>query len=164
MLAGIIVGKYLPDANGQEFLNMLVVYLAMQAIRVMMFLFLLPLLKYLSPGYTVNDALFSSWAGLRGSMSLAIMLLLQSLIGDGEGDDHALSSSKVVLFTPSEIRKLTLTVCGAIALTILVNGTFATTIYDFLYGIAIARDEGAEAVIFHYVRKRLKKKAESMLR
>ena len=157
------MGKYLPEASGQEFLNMLVVYLAMQAIRVMLFLLLLPLLKYLSPGYTVNDALFSSWAGLRGSMSLAIMLLLQSFIGDAD-DESALSSSTFVLFTPSEIRKLTLTVCGAIALTILVNGTFATTIYDFLYGVAIARDEGAEAVIFHYVRKRLKKKAESMLR
>ena len=157
------MGKYLPDASGQEFLNMLVVYLAMQAIRVMMFLLLLPLLKYLSPGYTVNDALFSSWAGLRGSMSLAIMLLLQSFIASTD-DDAALSSTAVVLFSPSDIRSLTLTVCGAIALTILINGTFATNVYDYLYGVSIARDEGAEAVIFHYVRKRLKKKAENMLR
>ena len=157
------MGKYLPDASGQEFLNMLVVYLAMQAIRVMMFVLLLPLLKYLSPGYTINDALFSSWAGLRGSMSLAIMLLLQSFIGNTD-DDGSLTTPTFVLFSPSDIRSLTLTVCGAITLTILVNGTFATSVYDFLYGVSIARDEGAEAVIFHYVRKRLKKKAENMLR
>ena len=163
MLAGVIVGKALPDANGQDFLNMLVVYLAMQAIRLTMFFLLIPLLRYLSPGYTINDALFSSWAGLRGGMSLAIMLLLQSFVGNTD-DMSSLESSSIVVFSPNEIRNLTLTVCGATTLTILINGTGAISVYNLLYGAAKARDEGADAVIFHYVRKRVKKQSEKMLR
>ena len=38
-----------------------------------------PIIKYFNPEYSVNDASFSSFAGLRGAISLALAVVLGEL-------------------------------------------------------------------------------------
>jgi hypothetical protein len=72
-------------------------------------------------------------------------------------------SDDEILFSEVEIQQVTLLVCGAVAMTIVINGMFAKPLFNFLYRKKIGQEEGAEAAIFHYVQKRLKKKAADLL-
>ena len=51
-------------------------------------------------------------------------------------------------------------ICAVVALTILVNGSLSRSFYSFLYRKIHLQTAEADAVILHYVRKRIWQKAE----
>ena len=172
-LTGTIAGRYLLLSSKKEFLCMFMVYVGMVGIRTLIMVGLLPVLKFLNPGLTLKDALFASWAGLRGAISLAILLTLQGHVEVPRVDDHGAAHyddgghtvhEKKIVFPPEDIKDCFVTISGAVTFTILINGITAKPLYNFLFADKIKREVGAEAVIFHYVLKRIQKKANDTLK
>ena len=60
-------------------------------------------MQYLSEGYSFNDLYFSTFAGLRGAVSLALCIVIQSHVdSDNPEEDHR------VTFPKQEIRQVEL--------------------------------------------------------
>ena len=79
----------------------IIIYLAIFVIRFFMLLFCYPLMQYLSEGYSFNDLYFSTFAGLRGAVSLALCIVIQSHVdSDNAKDVH------LVTFPKEEIRQV----------------------------------------------------------
>jgi NhaP-type Na+/H+ or K+/H+ antiporter len=58
-------------------------------------------MQYLSEGYSFNDLYFSTFAGLRGAVSLALCIVIQSHVdSDNSKDGH------FVTFPKEEIRQV----------------------------------------------------------
>lgn len=64
-----------------------------------MLLFCYPLMCYLSEGYSMNDLFFSTFAGLRGAVSLALCIVIQTHI-DSDDQEH------LVTFPKEDIRQV----------------------------------------------------------
>ena len=145
MLAGVIVGRYIPKSSPRDYLSMFVAYLAMQAARLVVFAVVFPFVRGVSSGYSLSDAGFSVWAGLRGSVSLAMMLILQNSRLD--------STSTPV----SELNRASFVICGSVALTIVINGVFAERVFRMLYRRQLADTEFATKAVEDFARLRIVK-------
>jgi hypothetical protein len=69
----------------------------------MMLLICYPAMRYLSEGYSLNDLFFSVFAGLRGSVSLALCIVIQTHIDSDNGDSAGVG---YVSFPKDEIRQV----------------------------------------------------------
>jgi hypothetical protein len=69
----------------------------------MMLLICYPAMRYLSEGYSLNDLFFSVFAGLRGSVSLALCIVIQTHIDIDNGDSAGVG---YVSFPKDEIRQV----------------------------------------------------------
>ena len=77
----------------------MIIYLSIFVIRFFMLLFCYPLMCYLSEGYSMNDLFFSTFAGLRGAVSLALCIVIQTHI---DSDDQ----ENLVTFPKEDIRQV----------------------------------------------------------
>ena len=123
-----------------------------------MLLICYPFMKFLSEGYSINDVFFSVFAGLRGAVSLALCIVIQTHIEDDE--DNLSSSDRIITFPKDEIRQVIFILSGVVGLTILINGTLSRLFYTVLYNKVDRKTIDADLVILHYVRKRIWQKAE----
>ena len=128
-------------------------------VRLCMLIICYPIMAYLSEGYSMNDVLFSVFAGLRGAVSLSLCIVIQTHI---DSDDNITYSheNESIIFPKNEIRQVIFILSGVVALTILINGALSRSYYSFLYTKADRKTAQADLVILHYVRKRIWQKAE----
>jgi len=69
LLAGILIGTVNYDIQAIDVAMVIVIYLLLQAIRAAMIIVFYPLLVYLGYGMSIQEAVFLTWAGLRGTSS-----------------------------------------------------------------------------------------------
>jgi NhaP-type Na+/H+ or K+/H+ antiporter len=60
-------------------------------------------MQYLSTGYSLNDLFFSVFAGLRGSVSLALCIVIQTHIDSDKGNSAGIG---YISFPKDEIRQV----------------------------------------------------------
>lgn len=93
-----------------------VMYLLLMICRAIMIIVLYPILVRGKIPVTMKDSIFITWAGLRGALGIALALQLSG-------------SSLLDSRTQSQILVL---VCGIVAITLLVNATFAKALLKYL--------------------------------
>jgi NhaP-type Na+/H+ or K+/H+ antiporter len=158
MLAGIIVGTYIVYYSvASDYALIILVYLYIFLTRYIMLGVCYPLLSRMSPGYSYYDVCFSSFAGLRGAVSLVLCIVLQKRVDSDYGEYVELGG---VQYPKSHIRHLVFIISGVVTLTILVNGTLARAFYLYLYTKVDEKSTEADKVILHYVRKRIWRRTE----
>lgn len=87
-LSGAMTGKAMLAIEMIDFVWAFVVYLAITVIRLVMFLMFLPLLRKLGQNVSGKDVLMMSWGGLRGMVGLALAILVQKDLADGNISPH----------------------------------------------------------------------------
>ena len=153
MIAGMIVGKYvIYFSQPIEYALILVIYIYIMIIRLALLLICYPMVKGMSKGYSLNDVYFSTFAGLRGAVSLALCIVI---LGHGEDENNSKNDSGQILFPKYQIRQVVFLVSGVVGLTILVNGALSRYFFVFLYAKVDEKTNEADSVILHYVRKRI---------
>lgn len=159
-IAGLIVGKYASDIDGEVVGATFLIYVTMMLIRLSMLTICYPAVWWLSrKEYSYKDVIFSTFGGLRGAISLALVLIIEKHLktDDVEEDDHDTAR----YFDAEAGRKAMMIICGCVFLTIVINGTFAGTFFQWLYGSRLSSD--VDEIIFHYVEKRIRRKARDFI-
>mmetsp|Transcript_28634 Transcript_28634/g.72439 ORF Transcript_28634/g.72439 Transcript_28634/m.72439 type:complete len:970 (-) Transcript_28634:251-3160(-) len=118
-LAGLLTGKGLPEYTAQDFLYAVIVYVAINIIRLGMMLGLRPWLNRSGGKVSFAEVGVISWGGLRGMVGLALAILVKQ---DRAGGALAEDSSEKVLFL----------VAGVAALTLFINATTAPRLCELL--------------------------------
>ena len=74
-------------------------------VRLCMLIICYPIMAYLSEGYSMNDVLFSVFAGLRGAVILSLCIVIQTHI---DSDDNITYSheNESIIFPKNEIRQV----------------------------------------------------------
>ena len=127
LLAGLIIGGSSEETHisAMDYFYAVVIYVALMVIRCANMALLLPLLKRTGLQCTTEDAVFMSWAGLRGALAVAL-----SLVVYGHNEELGMSTGdadKVFFYA------------GAVAtLTLIVN---ATTAQAVLWRLGLLKDE-----------------------
>eukprot|EP00210_Caulerpa_lentillifera_P006651 g6354.t1 len=124
-------GKWI---NSREWGYAVLLYLALQLIRLITIFSLLPFLSRLGYGMTWKDALVATWGGLRGAVGLALALIV-------ELDEHNI---------PVSFRSYTIFYLGFVVIaTLLINGTTMPYLLKLL-GVTKSSPEKLE-ILFHLV-------------
>ena len=106
LIVGILIGERVELQNGQYWWNLALLYVAVQIIRLVSILVLMPLLKRWGVGITREKASVLIWGGLRGAVALALALAV------AQTDSLPLVVREQILFLTS----------GLVVLSILING------------------------------------------
>jgi NhaP-type Na+/H+ or K+/H+ antiporter len=143
LLAGLIIGhRTLNHVYPIDWLYMFLLYVFLMIIRAMVIAMMFPWLNC-----TVKEAVFMSWAGLRGALSMALALIVENTRGSSLDEAE---SSRFFFY-----------IGGMAALTLLINATFARTVLDYLQ---LEDDNAVEKeLVVSQIKKRLKKKMERVL-
>lgn len=116
-LAGLLAGtRAIEDSNGtirQNIASVIIVYIAVMAIRCIMIAMLYPFLKDIGFKMSVNEAIFAAFSGLRGALGLSLSLIVQSNFTSGAEN----------FFT---------VFAGFAALSLLINGSLAKVVIKYL--------------------------------
>lgn len=105
-LVGMIIGTRLGNATGMDFALMFAIYIGIMAIRLVLTAAFRPLANTVGDPISLADVLVVSWGGLRGAVSMALVL--------------AVATNPMV---PAEVsEKMLLLTAGVVFLTIAVNG------------------------------------------
>ncbi|KAJ1613976.1 putative Na+/H+ and K+/H+ antiporter [Cryptosporidium canis] len=103
-------------SDGRMWINLVLVYIAMNIVRGIMVATLLPLLNKVGSDLSFKEAVILIYGGLRGGVSMALAMVF-------EGDSSV----------PDSIRsQVAFYVAGAVSLSLLVNGTTVETLYKRL--------------------------------
>lgn len=154
MLAGIIIGNRAMEFLGPyDVLYILLVYVYMFVIRGTMMAVCFPALSWQALGKTstVRDAIFATWGGLRGAVSMALALSLVSSTEKGAN-----------IISDEDSHRVFFLVGGVAALTLLVNATTSGFVLDRLK-LLDATNTLETRIMFHYVKKRIRLKAIHLL-
>ena len=152
--AGSIIGSHsLPYILPSDLGCVIVIYIFTFAIRALTLLFSYPVISQPSLGKppSPQEAVFTTWVGLRGAVSMALAL---SLLHSAEMDELTISKrdAHLVFFL----------VGGEVAMNLLINATTAAWLLDHLK--LIDKEQTAERVMmFNFVRKRIRVKAAELL-
>ena len=157
MLAGLIVGKFINQTSAEAWAAIFVIYILLFLIRILMLVICHPIIYYLSPDFSWRDSIFTSMAGLRGAVSLALTLIIHGRIEVSPSDSHD------VTFPSENIDTSVFVISGVVALTIVINGTLSTPFYEYLYKDRMTSNKSADSIIFHYVQKRIKNRSIELL-
>eukprot|EP01034_Spumella_vulgaris_P023862 gene23862-30138_t len=153
ILAGLIIGsRSIRYLEGRDVIYIVVLYLFFMASRAVMMMLCFPILSRIGNKCTVNEALFVTWGGLRGAVSMAIALVLSRSVDNRETIVSSLDSHRLFIL-----------VGGVAVLTLLVNAPLSQQVMQRL-GLVDSEDSTAENhVMFNYVKKRLFKKSLLLL-
>ena len=159
-VAGLIVGKYSDVVSGWDVLAIFIIYITMMTIRFTMLSICYPFTKYMVPEYSVKDLVFSTYGGLRGAISLALVLIIEKHLApaDAHIDDHDTTR----YFDAQDGERAMFVICGVVAMTIIVNGSTAGNFFSWLYGSRVS-DLECDEIIFHYVEKRIRRRAREFI-
>ena len=110
-IAGMVVADSVWAATtGKDWVYVLVLYVGMNAVRGATLALLFPALSRVGMRCQVADALFMSWAGLRGALGIALALIVQGNTAHSNLNDN--DADRILFY-----------VCGMATLTLLVNAT-----------------------------------------
>lgn len=154
ILAGVVVGdKFWNYASMKEIGIIFIMYFICTLIRVTVLLICHFPVKYFLPEYTFREASFTSFAGVRGAVGLAMVLVLEEHVVSNASSEAMLDK---IVFPDTDVESCVFIICGIITLTILINGTLAGEIL-LLLGVTTREIPYEEEIILHYVKKRLKR-------
>jgi len=154
IFAGLIIGsRSIAYVDVADLGYIVVVYLCTFVIRGFTLLLAYPAIRLPALGKPTSpkEAVFMTWVGMRGAVSMALALSLLHSAEQGnvtvtKGDSH------IVFFL----------VGGEVLLNLLINATTAAPLLDFLK--LIDKEQTAERVMmFNFVRKRVRVKAAELL-
>lgn len=151
-LAGIIIClRSFTFITGVDVGILVLTYVGIFVIRFITVAMFYPALRVIGKGCTVAEAVFITWGGLRGAVSIALAL---SLVESAEGGDTFISVH--------DAHRVLFLVGGTAALTLLLNATTAGMVLKKL-GL-LSRSEHEEGkIMFHYARKTIRLKAFKLL-
>jgi NhaP-type Na+/H+ or K+/H+ antiporter len=147
LLAGLIIGhRVLGKVNAMDWLYMVILYALLMAIRAVTILLLYPFIRSIGHRCTRYEAVFMSWAGLRGALGMALALIVEY---DGPEDLN------------DETSRLFFYVGGIAAITLIVN---ATTSKSLLYYLGLLTTNSAEKMLVtNQIKKKLRKKMDKVV-
>jgi NhaP-type Na+/H+ or K+/H+ antiporter len=147
LLAGLIIGhKVLSKVNPLDWFYMIFFYFFLNLFRALTIFLLYPFLSKIGHRCTRKEAVFISWAGLRGALGMALALIVQK---DGP---HDLSN---------ETSRLFFYVGGIAALSLLINAITAKTV---LYKLGLLSNNSAEKLLVtSQIKKKLRKEMSSIV-
>lgn len=154
ILAGLIIGsRTMTYVTPTDLLYILVVYIFTFLIRGVMMILCYPLLNRPELGkvITPQEAIFATWGGLRGAVSMALAL---SLV-------HSAENGKTTI-SPHDSHRVFFLAGGVAALTLLVNATTSGPLLEWL-GLLESSNSMETNMMFSFVKKRIRIKAEELL-
>jgi NhaP-type Na+/H+ or K+/H+ antiporter len=141
-LAGLIIGaKTTQTMSWFNLLNCIVLYIMILVIRSIIIAMFYPILSNIGHRCTAREAVFMSWAGLRGALGLALALIV------ARHDVHVDRQHK---------NEFLLFISGIVTLTLVVNATTAKWVLLRL-GLA-GSDTPEKLLIFAHIRRQVRKK------
>lgn len=149
MIAGLLVGReVIQYVQVSDIANIIILYLMLQVIRLSLLVICYPIIAYMQPRFSFKNSLFAAFSGLRGAISLSLVVILES---------HTTSNTdpSILTFPPQDVHRAMFIICGVVTLTIVVNGTLARKV---LIWLKITHESSSidEQIIVHYLQKRIK--------
>ena len=142
LIGGLLIGNIQFDVTGTDIGVIILVYVLTQVIRGVMVIFFYPFLQKLGYGMKLNDALFITFAGVRGAIAITLALII-----DVEAHEGLLTISNI------DSKRAFLIVGGVASLTLFINGTCAQPL---LYALQLLKADTVErSILQHYARKRI---------
>jgi NhaP-type Na+/H+ or K+/H+ antiporter len=161
LVAGLIVGKYSYVIEAKDIGSIFIIYITMMLIRLsMLCICYYPVKHGFIKEYSGKDVLFSAFGGLRGAISLALVLIIEEHLDTVATDDV---NNHNRYFPAEDGYRAMFIICGVVFLTIVFNGTFAGAFFTWLYGSRLD-SSSVDEIIFHYVEKRIRRKARDFIR
>lgn len=144
LLAGLITGhKVLKRVDALDWVILFCLYLVVNICRFLTVFILWPLLKNWGYGMTYKEALFISFAGLRGALALALAVTITDDLSNPD-------TSKLFFF-----------VGGVVTMSLLINGSFCRAVLDYLN---LKNENSIEnTIIVDRLRKRISKKLNKII-
>jgi NhaP-type Na+/H+ or K+/H+ antiporter len=143
LLAGVIIGfKILDHITAIDIGYLLLLYVMLLLFRYIIVFLLYPILSRVGLKCSFHDAIFISWAGLRGALAMALALIVQS---EAEEEDH---------IHESQTKKFFFFIGGLAALTLIINATTAQHLLEFLGLLKLESPD--KVLVMEQIKKRLK--------
>lgn len=155
ILAGLIISsRTFSYMTGIDVLLVFVIYIFVFIIRACTIYVCMPALRDVRLGKptTNKEALFATWGGLRGAVSMALALSLVHSTENGETTISETDSHRVFFL-----------VGGVAALTLMVNATSAGTVLEKLHLLDNTGTTDEHQTMLKYVKKRMHTKALQLL-
>jgi NhaP-type Na+/H+ or K+/H+ antiporter len=147
LLAGLIIGnRILAHVRAVDWWYMLIFYVALMVIRFLTVFLLYPAISNIGHRCTVKEAVFMSWAGLRGALGMALALIVKNTCPD----DIDVQTSRLFFY-----------VGGIAALTLLLNATTAKALLIYL-GL-LNTDSPEKALVTAQIRRKLQRKTDKFV-
>ena len=141
LLAGLIIGHRRFEADGMDWVYLFVLFFMLILVRCVVLAILYPFLSRAGLKVSINEAIFMSWAGLRGALAMVLGLIVER--GTSGNDEKQ-----------KELGRLFFFVSAIAALTLLVNATTAKMLLQYL-GL-IGKDAAQKQLIFDVVKRQLR--------
>lgn len=147
LLAGLIIGhRVLGKVHAVDWLYMFMLYIVLLAIRAVTVTILYPFISTIGHRCTKTEAVFMSWAGLRGALGMALSLLVKNNCPDHLQD---------------ETSRLFFYVGGIASLTLVIN---APTSKSLLYKLGLLGADTAEKMLVtDQIKKKLRRKMDKVI-
>ncbi len=156
-IAGLIVGKYSSAVTKNDILCIIIIYISMTFLRMLMLSICYPVTKWFHEEYSFKDVIFSTFGGLRGAISLSLVLIMEKHL-----DDYSdIKSTDYRYFNGTDGRRAMFIICAVVTLTICFNGSFCGSFFIWLYNSRL--DNEVDEIIFHYVEKRIRRRAREFI-
>jgi len=147
LLAGLIIGnRVINKVEAMDWFYVVVLYALLMVIRLAVIAMLFPWLSTIGHKCTMNEAIFMSWAGLRGALGMALALIVEH-----DCPDHLAHETSRMFFY----------VGGIAALTMLINATTANQLLHYL-GL-LGNDSAEKNLVMQQIKKRLKRRMDRVL-
>jgi NhaP-type Na+/H+ or K+/H+ antiporter len=149
LLAGLIIGhSTIENVTSRDWLYLFILYGALMIARLGIICVLYPWLSTTGHKCTWKEALFMSWAGLRGALGMALALIVRN-------------SKEIDAESDEDLSRMFFYVGGIAALTLIVNATLAQNV---LTNLNLVGDESIEkALVMNQIKKRLRKKINLLI-
>ncbi len=147
LLAGLIIGhRVLEKVVAIDWFYLVVLYVMLMIIRAITILMLYPFISDIGHRCTRLEAVFMSWAGLRGALGMALALIVEN----GAPSD-----------LDEETKRLFFYVGGIASLTLIIN---ATTAKSLLYKLGLLTTNSAEkTLVTNQIKKKLQRKMDKVV-
>lgn len=147
LLAGLIIGnRVLSKVNTIDWAYLILLYILLMVIRFITIAILYPSIAHIGHKCSVNEAIFMSWAGLRGALGMALALIVEKYCPDHIKDE----TSRMFFY-----------VGGIAALTLVFNATTAKTL---LFKLGLLGTNSAEKqLVTDQIKKKLRKKMDKVI-
>ena len=155
LLAGLIIGhRTLGHVNTTDWFYVILLYLVLLCIRMIVITAMFPFLSNKSHKFNFNEAIFVSWAGLRGALSMALALIVEnSSTSNSDSSGNSVSSK--------ETSRLLFYVGGIAALTLIINATTAKAVLTYF---KLIDDNTIEKqLVVGQIKRRLRKKMNKLI-
>lgn len=141
LIAGLVIGhRVLGKVNAIDWVYLLILYALLMIIRGVTLTILYPTIAHIGHRCTEREALFMSWAGLRGALGMALALIVENNCPEDIHDE----TSRLFFF-----------VGGIAAMTLVFN---ATTAKSLLFGLGLLSNDSAEKqLVTTQIKKKLRR-------